>query len=129
MEIWQRLVKLEEEGEAFGLKWPNALEILSQIESECGEIRSHLQQNDVSSDAFKQEVGDLMHAVMSLAWFCHLDANKVLHQSCDKFEKRLIMMKQIISEQGLTHMQGKSFEELMQVWAEAKRRLHRIGSS
>jgi len=125
MEIWQRLVNLEEAAEEFGLKWPNALEILSQIESECQEIRAHLVQNDSSSDAFRHEVGDLMHAVMSLAWYCGLNSKQTLQDSCVKFEKRLDMMKMIIAEQGLTTMQGKNFDELMKVWVEAKSRLHR----
>jgi uncharacterized protein YabN with tetrapyrrole methylase and pyrophosphatase domain len=124
MQIWQRLENLEVAAEEFGLKWPNALEILSQIESECQEIRAHLTENDASSDAFKQEVGDLMHAVMSLAWFCGLNSRQTLEQSCDKFEKRLAMMKVVIAEKGLNNMQGKNFEELMLVWDEAKRRLH-----
>lgn len=125
MEIWQRLVNLEEAAEEFGLKWPNALEIITQIESECQEIRVHLSQHDSSSDEFKHEVGDLMHAVMSLAWFCGLNSKQTLEHSCDKFEKRLAMMKTVIAEQGLSHMQGRNFDELMLVWDEAKRRLHR----
>ena len=123
MQIWQRLEMLEEAGEQFGLKWPNALEILSQIESECQEIRVHLNQHDCESSAFTSEVGDLMHAVMSLAWFCKLDSKLLLEQSCDKFEKRLNMMKTIIAEHGMVDMQGKDFIVLMQIWNESKTRL------
>ncbi len=123
MQIWQRLVELETSGSDFGLKWPNSLEILAQIESECQEIREHLQAGDSTSRELQDEIGDLMHAVMSLSWYCGFNSKTILTRSCDKFESRLNMMKQIVQEQGLPDMKNKSFAELMQVWDEAKLRL------
>ena len=126
MHIWQRLKHLEEASCEFGLAWPDALTILQQIESECKEIREHLEKENCDKQALQEEIGDLLHAATSLAWFCQLDTQKTLSSSCDKFEKRLNMMKKIAAEQGLQHMKGESFQTLLQIWDEAKRRLDRM---
>lgn len=120
MQIWQRLEYLEKESEEFGLAWPDALTILAQIESECQEIKAHLINNDTHSPEFKAEVGDLMHAVMSLSWFCDLNSLDVLNSSCDKFEGRLTAMKDIAAKRGLTQVKHLSFSELMKLWELAK---------
>jgi len=123
MQIWQRLVKLENDSEDFGLAWPNALEILNQIESECLEIREHLESGDDKSLALEEEIGDLMHAVMSLSWFCGFDSLSVLEKSCNKFELRLNTMKAIAQEKGLENVKHYSFEELMLLWKLGKERI------
>lgn len=120
MQIWQKLQNLEEEGEAFGLIWPNAETILEQIESECREIRACLQEH---SQTLQEEIGDLLHAATSLAWYCGFDSKLTLNISCTKFSKRLAMMKDLAKQQGYENMQGKSFEELMALWDKAKQRL------
>jgi uncharacterized protein YabN with tetrapyrrole methylase and pyrophosphatase domain len=128
MHIWQRLKHLEESSCEFGLAWPDAMTILQQIESECKEIREHLEKETCDKNALQEEIGDLLHAATSLAWFCQFDAQQTLSSSCDKFEKRLDMMKKIAADQGLQHMKGQSFQELLQIWDEAKRRLLGIES-
>lgn len=123
MRIWERLKHLEEASCEFGLTWPDAETILQQIESECKEIREQLMKENQDKQALQEEIGDLLHASMSLAWFCNFDAQKTLVASCTKFEKRLLMMKKIAAEMGLQHMRGQSIKILMHVWDEAKRRL------
>jgi uncharacterized protein YabN with tetrapyrrole methylase and pyrophosphatase domain len=123
MNIWQRLVDLEKKSEDFGLKWPDALTILQQIESECREIREHLDMKNPRMDELSAEIGDLMHATMSLAWFLGFESQNVLDQACGKFEKRLAMMQVIAHEQGEEDLRGKDFNSLLQVWKEAKSRL------
>lgn len=125
MDIWQRLIELEINAEDFGLTWPDALTILQQIESECREIREQLAEEKHDDALLSAEIGDLMHAVMSLSWFCGFDSHQVLTQSCDKFSNRLQMMKTIAKEQGLTHLQDKSFSEVMFNWKLAKERLQK----
>ena len=93
MDILDKLSKLEEASDDFGLSWPSALEILKQIKSECLEIEEQLLAEDVNHIALHEEIGDLLHATTSLVWFCGYDIEKTLIQSTDKFERRLAMMK------------------------------------
>lgn len=123
MNIWQRLVNLEEQAKNFGLKWPDAISILKQIESECQEIRQHLEKKTFDTQELREEIGDLLHASMSLAWFMHFDAQDVLEKACDKFQKRLEMMQCIAKEQGKLHLQDKDFMDILQLWLQAKSRL------
>ncbi len=120
VDIWERLVDLEKKSEDFGLAWPNSLEIIQQIESECREIREHLEQKNFDKAALSSEIGDLMHAVMSLSWFCGFDSKKVLVESCNKFEGRLNMMKKLAQAEGLPNLKGQDFNVLMRYWARAK---------
>ena len=123
MQIWQQLVKMEEEAQSIGLTWPNAQTILEQIESECREIRECLESSQKHEAELKEEIADLLHATTSLAWYCGYDSHELLSFSCEKFAKRLQMMQVIAGEEGVTTMQGSSFEELMALWNKAKQRL------
>jgi uncharacterized protein YabN with tetrapyrrole methylase and pyrophosphatase domain len=123
MNIWQRLVDLEKKSENFGLKWPDAITILAQIESECKEIRQHLEAQIPNQKDLQEEIGDLMHATMSLAWFLGFESQQILEQACTKFEKRLGMMKVIAQEQGYEHLREKNFQSLLEIWSIAKQRL------
>lgn len=123
VDIWKRLVDLEQKAADFGLIWPDTETILQQIESECREIREQLAKESQDKELLSSEIGDLMHAVMSLSWFCGFDSSQVLNQSCEKFEKRLQMMVTIANENGYSDMQGKSFKELIKCWQDAKVRL------
>lgn len=125
VDIWGKLSKLEEVSDAFGLSWPNALEILKQIKSECLEIEEQLLCEKIDKVALQEEIGDLLHATTSLAWFCGFDSEKTLIQSTEKFEQRLAMMKILANKQGLQNLKGHSFDELMAFWQQAKKHLQR----
>jgi uncharacterized protein YabN with tetrapyrrole methylase and pyrophosphatase domain len=125
VDIWGKLSKLEEASDEFGLSWPNALEILKQIKSECLEIEEQLLSEKIDNGAVQEEIGDLLHATTSLAWFCGFNSEKILLASAEKFEKRLNMIKILAKEQGLVNLQGQDFDALMQFWQTAKRRLEK----
>ena len=120
----EKLTHLEKEAEAFGFKWENTHQIMSQIKSECDEVDEHL--SNVTNDnkaKLQEEIGDLMHAVFSLCIFCELDAKETLSNSIDKFERRLHAVKMIAEENGITTLSGYAFDALMQFWDQAKKRV------
>jgi uncharacterized protein YabN with tetrapyrrole methylase and pyrophosphatase domain len=123
MNIFEKLTRLEKEAESFGFKWENTKQIMTQIKSECEEIDEHLSTitDDIKSK-LQEEIGDLLHAVFSLCVFCKFDAEETLKKSVDKFQRRLNAVKVISKEKGLTSLNGFSFDELMVLWEEAKRR-------
>lgn len=122
MNILQELLALEHEAEQFGFKWDNTKQIMAQIQSECLEIQNHLDdfKTEMEKEKLQEEIGDLLHAVFSLTVFCKFDPKKTLELSVAKFKRRLIAVKQIANEQGLTTLQGRSFQELMVFWDQAK---------
>ncbi len=125
MELLDKVVDLENEASAFGFRWENTDQIMSQIQSECLEINEHLGQGVLAANQkeLQEEIGDLLHAVFSLCVFCNLSPRQTLADTLDKFERRLNAVKAISEEQGLTHLNGFSFDELMAIWGKAKVRV------
>lgn len=124
MDLLDKLVMLEADADAFGFRWETTEQILSQIESECIEVREHLISgyDPAKHDELQEEIGDLLHAVFSLSVFCKMNPRETLEKTLAKFERRMSTVKQIALKRGLTHLNGYSFDELMSVWDEAKQR-------
>ncbi len=121
MTIFEEIELLEQEAVIFGLQWETTDQIMTQIRNECLEIEEHLNCPE-QREALQDEIGDLLHAAFSLCIFNKFSPEDTLQKSLDKFEHRLNAMKDIAQEQGLTHLRGKSFDELMQYWEQAKTR-------
>lgn len=122
MDLLEKVEKLEHEADEFGFRWETTDQIMAQIISECSEIKEHLHadMDQIDKVALKDEVGDLLHAVFSLCVFCKLNPKETLEQTIQKFQRRLQAVKKLAAEQGLTHLKGHSFEQLMIFWDEAK---------
>lgn len=118
MNILEKLSSLELDAADFGFKWEKAEQIMSQIRSECDEIEVHLQDGD--QQKLQDEIGDLMHAVLSLCVFCGFNPEETLIQSTNKFERRFLAVKKLAQQAGLKTLNGKSFDELMSFWEKAK---------
>jgi ATP diphosphatase len=90
MELLDKISALEEEASQFGFKWQSAEQIMSQIHSECDEIKEHLDHDATKANqiALQEEIGDLLHAVFSLCLFCKLSPRVTLGQSLTKFESK-----------------------------------------
>ncbi|KTC74498.1 nucleoside triphosphate pyrophosphohydrolase MazG [Legionella birminghamensis] len=119
MNLFNKLVNLELDATQFGFRWENARQILAQIESECAEVNQTLDQEE-ASDLLQYEIGDLLHAVLSLCLFCGFDPELTLENSLNKFEQRFLAVKQLAKAKGLNHLNHFSFEQLMELWTEAK---------
>ena len=121
MTIFEEIEQLDQEAVVFGLQWETKDQIMTQIRNECLEIEEHLHSPE-QREALQDEIGDLLHATFSLCVFNNFSPEVTLRKSLDKFEHRLNAMKDIAKEQGLPHLRGKSFDELMQYWEQAKTR-------
>lgn len=121
MAIFEEIEQLEQEAAAFGLQWETKDQIMTQIRNECLEIEEHLHSPE-QRGALQDEIGDLLYAAFSLCVFSNFSPELTLRKSLDKFEHRLNAMKDIAKEQGLPHLRGRSFDELMQYWDQAKAR-------
>ena len=123
MHLLEKAVLLEKDADAFGFRWENTTQIMAQIESECEEIREHLDLKDTQKPnhpALQEEIGDLFHAVLSLCVYCQFDPQETIQNALDKFERRLLSVKKIAQEQGINNLKGYAFDDLMQFWGQAK---------
>jgi uncharacterized protein YabN with tetrapyrrole methylase and pyrophosphatase domain len=119
MSIFAKLTALEHDACEFGFRWERADQIITQIRSECAEVSVHLE--DKNKLKLQEEIGDLLHAALSLCVFCNLDPEVTLTQSVDKFARRLHEVKQLAQAQGLNSLTGKPFSVLMQLWDQVKK--------
>ncbi len=113
-----KLLKLEKEAADFGFKWDNSTQIMSQILSECSEVKAHL--HDENKEKMQEEIGDLLHAIYSLCVFNNIDPSVTLENSIDKFERRFRVVQKLAKEQGHASLKGESFEHVMKLWDRAK---------
>lgn len=125
MDVINKLVALEQEADAFGFRWETTEQIMAQIESECEEVAEHLHEGFEHANrlALQEEIGDLLHAVFSLCVFCRLDPRDTLDKTTLKFERRLHAVKHLARAEGLCDLNGRSFDELMSFWDQAKERV------
>ncbi|GGI90413.1 MazG nucleotide pyrophosphohydrolase domain-containing protein [Legionella impletisoli] len=121
MKLFEKIKKLEEEAQALGFCWQCPEQILQQIQSEIQEIQVHFNPVDpLHRSGLQEEIGDLMHAVISLALFCGFDPGQTLDKATTKFEQRFHHVKRIAHESGFTNLKNCSDEELLHIWQQAK---------
>lgn len=118
MNLFDKIVSLETEAADFGFKWETFQQIKAQIISELAEVEVHL--NDQDPTLLQEEVGDLLHAAFSLTVFLKLNPEATLQNSVNKFERRYEQVKKIAAARGLSNLNNQSFDELMEIWNQAK---------
>ena len=122
MELLEKVLALELDADKFGFRWENTTQIMEQIKSECVEVSEHLacHHQEDNQAALQEEIGDLLHAVFSLCVYCKFNPEETLKKTVEKFERRMNAVKKIAGEQGLKHLDGLAFDELMVFWDKAK---------
>lgn len=124
------LKKIEEQettARQFGFYWERLDQLIEQIKSECDEVEKAAQINDYAH--LKEEIGDLLHAVVCLSIFCNVDAQDALSESSNKFQNRYDEVVKLTKMDGLNNLHNQPSEILMAYWNKAKLKLEKIGNS
>lgn len=116
--LLKQVEKLELEAQKFGFYWENFHQLIEQIQSECIEIQEAWDKEN--SLHLQEEIGDLIHAAISLAVFCKLDPHETLLKSIEKFKRRYDAVVQLVHSDGHEGLHKQSFEVLMDYWNRAK---------
>ena len=115
-----RLIKIEEDACSFGFEWPDVASILEQIVSECDEVKDALQNNE-SKERIQEEIGDLLHASISLCLFVGFNPEDTLSKVAYKIENRMDLIKIAAKQRGLDSLKGQTTEFMLELWDEAKK--------
>jgi len=113
-----RAVKLQKRAARVGFDWPEALQVLAKIAEEVSEIR-HEMANGGGPDRLRDEVGDLLFAVVNLARHLEVDPEGALRGANAKFERRFRRIEALLSETG-REAKDASLDELEALWVRAK---------
>lgn len=116
--LLKQVEKQELVAKEFGFCWETFQQLLEQIQNESREIQEAWQEQDMPH--LQEEIGDLMHAVISLTVFCNLDPRETLAKSIAKFQRRYDLVVQLARSEGRENLQNQSFETLMHYWDRAK---------
>lgn len=116
----KKLIELEKEAVDFGFEWPNSKSIINQAISECLEIEEAINKNE-SLERIQEEVGDLIHAAISICRFTGLNIEQTLSKLTLKFSNRIEALKLVAKQHQLDSLVGQDSDFMLQLWEEAKK--------
>ena len=102
-----------------GFAWPEIEPFFEKINEEILELRSELDEKEISKELIEEELGDILLSVVSLARHLKVDAELALRRSNDKFERRFRFIEKQLSEAGKIPEQT-SLAEYEALWHESK---------
>jgi tetrapyrrole methylase family protein/MazG family protein len=109
--------RLQDRAARVGFRWPDIRQAKGKLEEEIGELAQA-----VDADERREEMGDVLFMLVSLARYLELDAEGALRQANGKFYRRFTSMEAIARERGLV-LADLSLPDLEALWEEAKKRL------
>jgi tetrapyrrole methylase family protein / MazG family protein len=109
--------RIQEKAGAVGFDWPDTSGPLAKVREETEELARELG-GDVSL-ATRQEVGDLLFAVVNLARHLTIDPERELRAATHRFRDRFHHIERRLAEQGRSPQQA-TLAELDALWEEAK---------
>lgn len=114
-----RSAKLTKRASRVGFDWPDTRGVIAKIREELDEVEEALGAGD--EDHVREEVGDLLFAVVNLARQRKIDPEQALRATNGKFERRFGHIEQALARSGRTFEEA-SLVELDRHWNDAKHR-------
>ncbi|MBC8219092.1 MAG: nucleoside triphosphate pyrophosphohydrolase [Proteobacteria bacterium] len=114
-----RAEKLGKRAAKAGFEWQKIEPFFNKINDEILELRSELDEKEISKKLVEEELGDILLSVVSLARHLKVDAELALRRSNDKFESRFRFIEKQLSEAG-KKPEETSLAEYEALWHEAK---------
>jgi len=115
-----RAEKLGKRAAKAGFEWQKIELFFNKINEEILELRSELDEKEISKKLVEEELGDILLSVVSLARHLKVDAELALRRSNDKFESRFRFIEKQLSEAG-KNLEETSLAEYEALWHEAKK--------
>ena len=110
---------IQQAASAVGFDWPDIGGALEKVHEETAEVEEALARGDL--DHAREELGDLLFAVVNVARFLEHHPNTALRSATEKFELRFAQVKSIIESEGKVITQC-SMDELDAAWERVKSR-------
>ncbi|MFT8674875.1 MAG: nucleoside triphosphate pyrophosphohydrolase [Acetobacter sp.] len=112
-----RASKLANRAARVGFDWPDVAGVLDKVREEIDEFSVEMQHGDQAR--MRDEMGDILFSVASLARRLKLDPEACLRQACDKFTRRFEGVEARLAAQGLS-MAEQDVETLDALWRAVK---------
>ena len=115
-----RAFKLGSRAAKVGFDWPDAAGVLEKVQEEVAELQCELGAGD--SGRVREELGDLLFALVQASRHLGLDAEAALREANAKFEGRFRHVEALLARDGLTPTDV-DMQRLDELWDVAKREL------
>ncbi|GGX81053.1 nucleoside triphosphate pyrophosphohydrolase [Litchfieldella qijiaojingensis] len=112
-----RAAKLSKRAARVGFDWPDARGVIAKIREELEEVEQALAADE--SELAREEVGDLLFAVVNLARTLKTDPEQRLRATNAKFERRFRHVESALTEEG--RLGEADLDEMERHWQQAKR--------
>ncbi len=112
-----RAMKLQQKASTVGFDWNDARMVLKKIREETAEIEEALERGEQA--AIKDEIGDLLFAVVNLARHTDVDPESAVRGTNEKFMQRFAYIEDQLKARGRS-LDAASLEEMDALWNDAK---------
>jgi ATP diphosphatase len=110
--------KFQNRAARVGFDWPEAKQVLDKIDEEIGEIKTAMA-DGAGPDRIRDEIGDLLFAVVNLARKIGIDPGMALRGTNLKFDRRFRRIEGFLKAEGRSPDQA-TLEEMEALWVKAK---------
>ncbi|MCU7811371.1 MAG: nucleoside triphosphate pyrophosphohydrolase, partial [Candidatus Thiodiazotropha sp. (ex Notomyrtea botanica)] len=115
-----RAEKLQKRAARVGFDWPDVDGAMNKVHEELAEIQHELEQEDL--EKAQDELGDLLFSVVNVTRLLGMDAEQVLSQANEKFERRFREMEKLLKESGKADLHTLTLKEWDSAWESIKRK-------
>lgn len=117
----QQAQLIQERCRRVGFDWDKPYEVLTKVEEEIGELKAELNRQKRNRKRIKEELGDLLFALVNLCRHLDLDAEGALKDANRKFRERFQFVEEAFKKQR-RKLSSVSLAEMEQGWQRAKNR-------
>jgi len=114
-----RAEKLQKRAARVGFDWPEVKEVLDKIEEEIAELRTEIAKAPAADEQIKDELGDLLFALVNLSRWLKVDPEDALRGTNAKFVRRFRFIERQLAAAGKSPGDV-SLDELEALWLKAK---------
>jgi len=114
-----RAEKLQKRAARVGFDWPEVAQVLDKIEEEIAELRAEVSMTPAPSEKIRDELGDLLFALVNLARWLKVDPEDALRGTNAKFVRRFRFIEQELERHGKSPEEV-SLDEMEALWHRAK---------
>jgi len=111
--------KVQHKVQKAGFDWNNADEALAKVDEELGELRTAIAAGHAAH--VKEELGDLLFAIVNVARFVNVEPERALHHTVEKFMRRFRQVEKELAARG-SSPEHSTLAEMDALWNEIKRR-------
>jgi len=113
----RRAHRIQSRAARVGFDWAEVDDVMAKVEEELGEIREAMAGGDM--DKVREEIGDLLFAVVNLSRFQKIHAGDALDETISKFIRRFQHVERAIRDEG-RELTDCTLEEMDRHWEAAK---------